>query len=500
MRRALLCLMCLPALTAERTVLRYARGSDAVRLDPARISDGESGKVTEQLFDPLVRFKSGSFEIEPALAESWVQKGTTWTFHLRPGVTFHDGSPFTAATAAASLERLKDPGCPYATSFTMMKSVEAPDERTLVIRLDRPYAPFLRNLAMFCASITGPSAKDADAFARHPVGTGPFRFVSWSPNEKIVLEANAEYWDGRPGVDAVVFLPVPDNAKRLKLLESGGADLIDGISLHEADAIGKNPALKLHTLRPGANLAYLAFNTRKKPYDDPRVRRALAMAIDREGIVKHLFSGRAALAQSVIPQGFLGHHEAYATLPNHAVADARKLLAEAGFPDGFETTLWAMPNPRPYLPEPKRIAQAVQSNLAEIGVKAKIVSQDWGAYVEALESGKHDLCFMGWTTDNGDPDNFAYVLLDKDNAVEGSALNVSFYRSEEVHQLLLRAQGTADEAERDRIYRELMDRVAADCPLLPLATTDALAATRKGVEGFQLHPVGKPVLHKIRIQ
>lgn len=484
-----------------RKILRYARGGDAVLLDPAAISDGESAKVTEQVFDTLVRFKDGGFDLEPGLAESWAPSdgGLTWTFRLREGIRFHDGTPFDAAAAKASLQRLRDPKLPYGTSFTVIRAMEAPDARTFVVRLERPYAPFLRNLAMFCAGITPPSAaKDPDAFARAPVGTGPFHLASWLPNEKITLEANAGYWGGRPASDAVLFLPVPDNAKRLKLLETGGADIADGISLHEVAGVEANPSLRLHAVSPGANLAYLAFNTARKPLDDARVRRALAMAIDREGIVKHLFSGRGEVAESVIPRGFLGHAPTPFTARN--AAEAKKLLAEAGFPDGFEATLHAMPNPRPYLPEPKRVAQVVQANLAEIGVKVRIVSPDWGAYLEETKGGKHDLCFLGWTTDNGDPDNFAYVLLDPDNAVPGSASNVSFWKDAGVHDLLLRAQAPTEDAERAALYAKVMARVREECPLLPLATTDALAVTRRGVEGFSLHPVGTPRLHRARVR
>ena len=182
------------------------------------------------------------------------------------------------------------------------------------------------------------------------------------------------------------------------------------------------------------------------------------------------------------------------------MAGAKALLKEAGLPDGFETTLWVMPNPRPYLPEPKRIAQAVQANLAEIGVKARILSQDWGAYLDAVQSGKHDLCFMGWTTDNGDPDNFAYVLLDRDNATKGAASNVSFYADEAVHGWLLEAQATPDEAKRAALYAKVMEKVREDCPILPLASTDGLAATRAGVEGFKLHPVGIPILSRVKLR
>ncbi len=504
MRKALPFLL-LPALLLgagpAKTTLRYARGGDAVRLDPADISDGESAKVTHQVFDTLVRFKPDGFELEPALAERWEHDadGLVWTFHLRAGVRFHDGTPLTSEVAKASLERLLDPARPYATSFAVIQAMETPEPLTLVVRLQRPYAPFLRNLAMFCAGIVPPSAADKDAFARAPVGTGPFRFVAWHPNEKLVLAANPDCWDGAPGVDGLVFLPVPDNAKRLKLLESGGADLMDGISLNDVAGIARNKALRLHVVRPGANLAYLAFNTTRKPLDDARVRQALALALDRQGMVDHLFAGRARLAESVIPEGFLGHDQSF-HYPARDLVKAKALLKEAGLPDGFETTLWVMPNPRPYLPEPKRIAQAVQANLAEIGVRAKIVSQDWGAYLDAVQGGKHDLCFMGWMTDNGDPDNFAFVLLDKDNATPGAASNVSFYKDEAVHGWLLEAQATPDEAKRAALYAKVMEKVREACPLVPLASTDGLAATRAGVEGFRLHPVGIPLLNRVTLR
>ncbi len=490
-----------PASAQDRTkTLVYGRGADSEKLDPQDIEDGESVKVCNNVYETLVTYGPDGPDIVPCLAVSWEHSadGRTWTFRLRPNVKFHDGTPFDAAAVVFCFERMLKPDhehrhdgtFPYASFYAVIEGVEAPDPATAVFRLKEPQATFLANLAMFPAMIFSPAAIRAkeDRFPFEPVGTGPFRFVRWDRNERIILDAYPDHWAGRPKVDRVIFRPIPENSVRFQLLRSGELDLIDGLNLSDLDAVKADAGLSLLEIS-GMNFGYLSFNTMKKPFDDARVRRALAHAIDREKIIKLALRGYGATGANPMPPTVWGYHkdlQPYAYDP----ARARALLQEAGHGKGMTLDLWAMPNPRPYMPEPQKVAQIIQEDLRAIGVEAKIVSYDWQTYREKMRHGEHDLGLLGWITDNGDPDNFLYALLDQDNAVVGSALNVSFYRNQEVHDRLVAAQKELDPPARLRLYHEAQEQILKDCPMLPLAYLPEFAATRKRVTNYRLHPIG----------
>lgn len=485
-------------------VLVFGRGSDATKLDPAQVTDGESLIVTQQIYDTLVTYKKENTDVMPALAESWEtsEDGTIWTFHLRKDVKFHDGTDFNAEAVVFNFERWMYEDHPYHQGEFVywgymfggypgvVKKVEALDDYTVRFTLSEPQAPFLQNLAMPVFAIASPTAvkKWGADYSNHPVGTGPFKFVSWERDTQIVVERNDDYWDGKPYLDRIVFRVIPDNSARLLELQAGSIDMMDGLNPSDAPFVEKDKNLQL-ILRPANTIGYVAMNMDKKPFDDVRVRRAINHAINKEAIVEAFFSGLGEPAKNPIPPTMWSYND---DIPGYEYnpKKARQLLKEAGYPNGFETELWAMPNPRPYFPEPRKIAEAIQADLADIGIKAKIVSYDWTTYMDKLEDGEHAMCMMGWTGDNGDPDNFLYALLDKDNAVLGSAGNYAFYRSDELHDILIEAQRNTNHERRVELYRKAQEIIFQDAPWVPVVHSTPPTAAKKIVKGLVPHATG----------
>jgi peptide/nickel transport system substrate-binding protein len=483
--------------------LVWGRGADAVSLDPADVTDGESVKAIEAMFDTLVRYKAGATEVEPALATSWEvsEDRKTWTFTLREGVTFHDGSALDADAVVFSFERQRDPQHEFhqgefvywQDQFSFVTKVEKKDAKTVVFTLDRPFVPFLTNLAMFTASIVSPKAfRDAKAAgkdpAAHPVGTGPFKLVEWRRGDAIVFEAFDAHWGGRPHLDRLILRTIPDNNSRFMLLKKGELQGMDGLNNADVKEAVALPDVRV-LAQPGMNVCYLSFNCKKAPFDDPRVRRACAMAIDLQRVAERVYYGLATPAANPLPPSLFGHaDDLRPRAPDREAAKA--LLAEAGHPQGFETTLWVMSNPRPYVGQPDKLAQYLQAALTQIGVKVTIEKKEWASYLEEVQKAEHEMCIMGWIGDTGDPDNFLYVLLDKDNARVGSASNYSFYESEAVHDLLGRARVEADAAKRGDLYVQAQRAIYEDCPMVPLVHTTQVSAFRKEVRHFRLHPTG----------
>lgn len=498
-----------PTPTSEGTTLVWARGKDSIKLDPADITDGESAKVTTQIFDTLVRYKDGSTEVEPGLAARWETSpdGLVWTFTLREGILFHDGTPCDAEAAAFSFRRQMDPAHPAHTGdfvywrdmFGDVAAVDAPDPGTVRFTLKHPYAPFLSNLAMFSAGVVSPAAfeKYGPEFAQNPVGTGPFVFRKWDRDARITLAANDAYWGGRPEVDRLVIQVVPDNTARYLLLADGKIHLMDGLSPQHAEAVRKDESLALHAA-PGMNVAYLAMNNTALPFDDARVRRAAAHALDLAGVARALYLGMADPAANPLPPTVWGHHEGLAPRARDLDA-ARRLLAEAGVPAGTRVALSAFSNPRPYMPEPSKVATAIRSALKEIGLDCTVEMRDWAEHLAHVQSGRHQMCLLGWSGDNGDPDNFLYVLLDKENAAP-PASNVSFYMSEPVHALLVAARRESAVEARAALYRRAQEAIHADCPLVPLVHASQVMASTARLSGFALHPVGLVRLDRVALR
>jgi peptide/nickel transport system substrate-binding protein len=491
----------------DRTVM-VGRASDVIGIDPARITDAESAEVTEQIFDHLVRYKRNSTDVEPSLATRWdvSENGRVWTFHLRPGVRFHDGTPFDADAVVFSFDRQRDPHHPYhhpdftywENTFRNIQTVEKLDALTVRITIERSYAPFLANLAMFPVSIVSPTAvkKWGPEFWRHPVGTGPFRFVEWLPGERVSLEANPDYWDKKPEIEHLVFVVIRDARQRLAALEGGAIDVAENLAPQDLQFVALHPELTLARVA-GNNVGYLAMNTQHPPFDDVRVRRAVNHAINKKAIVKLIYQGLAQPATTPVPPSLWSHvdEDLYAFDKQKAI----ELLAEAHYVQGpRRPRLYVPDTPRPYLPAPETVARIIQHNLHDVGMDVEVVTGDMNAHVRLTQNGQHDLCLLGWSADNGDPDNFLYVLFDPENAEPGTARNLAFYKNAELHGILVWAQESSDHAERERYYRRAQELIAREAPWVPIAHAEVVVAARNEIVGLTVHPSSSIYFHRVR--
>lgn len=496
--------------------LIFGRGGDSVGLDPAFEEDGESFKVCDNIYDTLVQYKDGSTEIEPGLATRWESSadGLTWTFYLRKGVKFHDGTPFNAEAVLFSLNRqhekshtFHDVGGSYiywvATGLAdIVNKINAIDDFTIQITLKTAYAPFIYTIAITPFAIVSPTAvkkyeKQEDTFSNNPVGTGPFKFVRWDRGDKIVLEANKDYWGGRPKLDRVIFRSISDNAVRLIEMQRGSLHVMEFPNPDDLQQIHDDDELTLIT-QPGMNIGYLAMNLDKPPLNNQKVRLAINHAIDKKTIVEHLYQGLGITAKNPIPPTLWSYDDTIQDYPYDPKL-AKKLLTEAGYPDGFNTTLWALPVPRPYIPDGRAMAEVIQSQLRKIGIEAKILTYDWGTYLEKTKYGEHDLAMLGWSADLGDPDNFLYVLLSKTSA-EKPAANIAFYRNEDMQNILEKARATTDKEKRITLYKEAQRIFHNDVPWVPLAHAKQVLVINKKVKNLNLHPLNWKYLRNVTLE
>lgn len=490
----------------SQDTLIMARGGDAAALDPSIVTDGESMKVTEQIFEGMLTYKNGTTEVAPALAESYEvsEDGLTYTFKLRQGIKFHDGTDFNADAVVFNFTRWFDPASPYkfeGDSFDyydsmfgpdgsrVIKEVKAVDPATVQFTLNQPQAPFLQNLAMPAFGIASPKAvqEKKDKFKSEPVGTGPFVFKEWKRNESVTLEKNADYWqEGLPKLNRVIITVIPENTARFTALQNGEIDLMEGVNPDDLTALESNAELQ-KIVRPSFNVGYLGFNVKKKPFDDPKVRVALNHAVNKEGIIQAFYGGLAEMAVNPMPPTTLGFNKDVQDYP-YDLEKAKQLLADAGYPDGLpnELVFYAMPVARPYMPDGKKVAEAIQADFEKIGVKTRIESPEWATYLADLKKGeKEDLFMLGWTGDNGDPDNFLFTLLHKD-AIGSN--NYSFYSNEEVNKLLSQGQSEADSAKREELYKQAQLLIKQDAPWIPLVHSTPLLAAKANLKGYVPSP------------
>ncbi len=495
----------------DPATLVIGRPLDAIGLDPARVTDNESAEVAFQIYDTLVQWEPGTATVTAGLATSWTvdASGEVWTFVLRQGVRFHDGTAFDADAVVFSLERQRDPRHPFHRGdfqywpnvYRNIERVEKVDAYTVRITIERPYAPFAANMAMFPVSIVSPAAvaQWGDAYDEHPVGTGPWIFERWDRGEQIVLRRNPAYWGGAPPLSRLVFQTIPDPRQRLVALESGALDIAAAILPEELQFVDLHPGLVLHETAAN-NVSYLAMNTTRGPLRDVGVRRAIAYAVNKEPIVQLAFQGMAIAADGPLPPSQWGYHRPRARYA-YDPAEARRLLADAQargvFAPDQVLVFYAPSTPRPYLPGPDRVARAIQANLADVGVATRLVLQPFADHLQTVRNGVHDLCLLGWVGDNGDPDNYLQQL-DPLNTTLGSAVNVAFYADGEVRGLLGHAQETEDRLERERLYARVQERIAEDVPWVPLAHTQVALAARDDVTGLILNPTGQVLYRAVR--
>ncbi|MGD6800991.1 ABC transporter substrate-binding protein [Rossellomorea vietnamensis] len=499
--------------SASNTLI-FGRGGDSVGLDPITVTDGESFKVTKNIFETLVEFGEQDTEIQAGLAKEWdvAEDGLTYTFTLQEGVKFQDGTDFNADAVVFNFERWMNGTAdefPYYGSMFggfkgdeghVIQEVNAVDESTVEFKLKRPQAPFLKNLAMSMFSIASPTAVEelGDKFAKQPTdaGTGPFKFVEWKENDRIVLEKNEDYWqEDLPKLDQIIFKSIPENSARLNALMSGEIDLADGINPSDAEKITSDENLQLYE-RPSLNVGYLGLTNTREPFNNPKVRQALNHAVNKQAIIDAFFEGKADPAKNPMPPVINGYNEDIEGY-EFDLDKAKELLAEAGYPDGFEMELWAMPVPRPYMPDGQKVAEAIQADFAKIGVEAEIVSFEWATYLDKASKGEADAFLLGWTGDNGDADNFLYTLLDKDNI---GSNNYAYYSNDELHDLLIEAQTEVDEDKRAELYKQAQEIIHEDAPWIPLAHSTPLLAGSAKVKNFLPHPTGSDLLSGVSIE
>lgn len=484
--------------------LIFGRGGDSITLDPAIIEDGESAKVCDMIYDTLVQYRENTTDLEPALAETWTRSADalTWTFYLRDGIHFHDGTPFNADAVVFSLSRPLVLFRDFHDQF--INQIIALDPLTVQIQLKMPYAPFISTLAGTSFSIVSPAA--IQNLGEHPVGTGPFKFVRWEKGDKIVLNANNNYWTGKPALNCIIFRSIPDNAMRLAELQAGNLHIMEFPNPDEIPMIQSDPQLEL-LKQPSLNTGYLAMNMEKQPFDNLKVRLAINHAINKVDIVERLYHGLGIPAKNPIPPTLWSYDDSIEDYEYNPEL-AKQLLAEAGYPEGFETMLWSLPVPRPYIPDGMALAEEIQSDLQNVGIKANIITDEWEAYLNKTATGEHDIAMLGWIADVADPDNFFYSLLSIPNA-EKPAYNISFYRNEELQMILDRARMSTDAdiqalqdidmgrgevvTDRDvriRLYQKAQAIVHRDAPWVPLAHAQRILVIHRDVKNLKLSPLG----------
>jgi oligopeptide transport system substrate-binding protein len=483
---------------------------DPATLDPAILTDTYGRSVVSQLFDGLVQFDANLAPI-PAIAEFWEasRDGLTWTFALRRGVKFHHGREVTAQDFVYSFTRLLDPKTPAsvadlfrrihgAMDFMQGKTryvegLKAVDRYTLQMVREESLAPSLVLLGLTNAMVVPQEEVErlGDRFGRGPVGTGPFKFVQWKPHQEIVLEANDQYYEGRPFLDAIVFKIVVGGKweeQFAKFLQGNLEETL--IPRGKIDEVRTDPRYRKYQRfsKPTLSLFYIGFNTQDKPFDDRRVRQAFNYAVNREAIVRGIIRGGGLPAAGALPPGMPGYDpdlRGYSYDP----AKAKRLLAEAGYPnrDGFPLVqLWSGQK----IENTKAELAAYQRYLADVGVQVDIhFAPDWPSYKAMLEQGKLPMFRLVWAADIPDPDNFLYPLLHST-----SPTNRTFYRNPRVDQLLEQARKERDDAQRIALYREIERLVLDDAPWITQHHLVLHYLFQPYVQGVELSLLGRRMM------
>ncbi len=528
-KTAVLATIALPVLmamsAASAKTLVYCSEGSPENFYPGINTTGTSFDVTEQIYDNLVNFERGGTKVVPALAEKWSisKDGLEYTFNLRKGVkwqsskTFTPSRDFNADDVLFMFERQWKENDPYfkVTSSNhsyfgdmglpaLLKSVDKVDEYTVKLTLNNPEAPLLANLAMQFAGVQSKEyaiamlkAGTPEKIDQDPIGTGPFQLVQYQKDAIIRFKAFPQYWAGKAKIDDLIFSITPDASVRWAKLQKGECHVMPYPNPADLDAMRKDTNVVVQE-QPGLNIGYLAYNTTKKPFDDVRVRKAINMAIDKKAIVSAVYLSTGVAATNPIPPGQWSYNKA---IKDDAFnpAEAKKLLAAAGFPNGFTTDLWAMPVQRPYNPNAKRIAELMQADLAKVGVKAEIKSFEWGEYRKRMQNGEHQMGMLGWTGDNGDPDNFLNTLLGCASA-KSNGSNVAKFCYKPFDDLVLKAKQVTNPAERTKLYEKAQVIFKEQAPWFTIAHAVQISPVRKEVVDYKLSPFAKHTFYGVDIK
>ncbi len=507
---------------AMAKTLVYCSEGSPENFYPGINTTGTSFDVTEQIYDGLVNFERGGTKVIPALAESWTvsKDGLEYLFHLRKGVKwqntkyFQPTRDFNADDVLFMIERqwkednpyfkVTSPNHSYFNDMGMpklLKAVEKVDAYTVKFTLNRAEAPFLADLAMQWAGIQSKEYADAmlkagtpEKIDQEPVGTGPFALVQYQKDAIVRFKAHPAYWAGKAKIDDLIFSITPDASVRWAKLQKAECHVMPYPNPADLDSIRKDAQVQVLE-QAGLNVGYLAYNTTKKPFDDVRVRKAINMAIDKAAIISAVYLGTAVAAVNPIPPSMWAYNKA---IKDDAFnpAEAKKLLAAAGYPNGFTTDLWAMPVQRPYNPNAKRIAELMQADLAKIGVTAEIKSFEWGEYRKRMQAGEHQMGMLGWTGDNGDPDNFLDTLLGCD-AAKTNGSNVAKFCYQPYEDVVSKAKVVTNVAERTKLYEQAQRIFKEQAPWFTIAHAVQIKPIRKEVLDFRLSPFGRHTFYGV---
>ncbi|MBB4064187.1 ABC transporter substrate-binding protein [Gellertiella hungarica] len=503
------------ATAASAKTLVYCSEASPEGFDPGLYTGGQTfDAASRTVYSRLVEFKHGGTEIEPGLAESWTvsEDGKEYTFKLRKGVKFQTTDFFTptrdlnADDVIFSFERQLKADNPwnkyvegaaweYAAGMgfpELIKSVEKVDDLTVKFVLNRPEAPFIANLGMDFASIM--SKEYADKLAadgkmaqlnQMPLGTGPFTFVAYQPDAVIRYKAHPDYFGGKQKIDDLVFAITTDAAVRVQKLKAGECHVAPYPNAADVPDLKKDENLTVLE-GPGLNVSYLAYNTTQAPFDKAEVRRALNQAVNKQAIVDAVFQGAGQVAKNPIPPTMWSYNDAVQD-DTYDPEAAKKALEAAGVKD-LKMKIWAMPVSRPYMLNARRAAELMQADLAKVGVTAEIVSYEWAEYLKLSKDKARDgAVILGWTGDNGDPDNFLDTLLGCD-AVGGN--NRAQWCNEEFNKLVKDAKVTSDQAERTKLYQEAQVIFKREAPWMTINHSVVSIPVSKKVTGFQNDPLG----------
>ena len=493
----------------------YCSPASPEGFDPAPYTGGDTlDAAGHAVHNRLTEFNNGTTEVVPGLAESWEvsDDGLEYTFNLRKGVKFHTTDYFTptrdfnADDVVFSFQRQLDkdnpwyeytPGISYEYFDSMdmgklLKDVSKVDDYTVKITLNRPEAPFLANIAMPFMSIMSKEYTDKLAaegkkenLNQYPVGTGPFSFVNYQKDAVIRYKANDDYWEGRPKIDDLVFAITTDAAVRAQKLKAGECHLMSYPAPADIAGLQSDSNLKVDE-QAGLNIAYLAYNTQQAPFDKPEVRKALNQAVNKQAIIDAVFEGSGQIAKNPIPPTMWGYNDSIVDDVYDPEA-SKKALEAAGIKD-LKMKLWAMPVSRPYMPNARRTAELMQSDFAKVGVDAEIVSMEWGEYLKkAAEVDRDGAVMLGWTGDNGDPDNFLGVLLSC-NGVGNN--NRAQWCNKDFDALIEKAKVISDQAERAKLYEEAQVLFKEQAPWNTLAHSTVFVPMSAKVTGFKMSPLG----------
>ena len=489
--------------------LRVAIAGDSTTLDPWNASEANALIVTRQVFETLVAHEPSGLRIVPKLAESWSvsSDGLAWTFVLRRGIKFHDGTDFDAAAVAANLDRARQVAHPlrgpagaerfraYAALLegfddaSVIARVEAKDGTTVVVTTRTPFGPLLADLAMPTFAMVSPKSMRDDpagwstAASSAAAGTGPFMFRpgAWQPGVQIALERNLSYWSkdqsgaALPYVDRVVFRVIRDETARIGELRSGNIDTIRDLTPAALPTVKADPNLQLIT-RPAFNATYLGITATTAPLDRVEVRRAIAMAIDKPLLAAVLYSGGGVPASQLLAPGMLGYDDSVVEFYRYDAAAAKRLLADAGLPSGFATEIHYPTSWRSQYPDPRRVAESVAADLARIGIAATVRAAEPTAHRADSRAGRLPLWVGDASGESADPDSFI---------ADGGA-----WAGDVVRELLRRARYEADASKRTELYKQASKLIQRDAARIPLMHALTFVAATKKVRGLAPHAIG----------